>query len=129
MLVSPTQCGRATRTIRQPGANHRCSDAHMTSPAQHEPSSPAILGVILAGGLARRMGGGDKAKQLVGGRPVLDHLLERLTGQVDRVVVNANGDPARFAPLPVIPDTLPGNPGPLAGVLAGMEHGAAAGLL
>src|SRR4051794_21624364 len=59
------------------------------------------LGVILAGGLARRMGGGDKAMRVVGGRTVLDRLLERLAPQVGRVVVNANGDPARFAPLPV----------------------------
>jgi molybdopterin-guanine dinucleotide biosynthesis protein A len=82
------------------------------------------LGLILAGGLARRMGGGDKALRLVGGRTVLEHLLERLTPQVDQVIVNANGDPARFAPLPVVPDSLPDNPGPLAGVLAGMEWAA-----
>jgi molybdopterin-guanine dinucleotide biosynthesis protein A len=81
--------------------------------------------VILAGGLARRMGGGDKAMRLVGGRTVLEHLLERLTPQVDEVIVNANGDPARFAPLPVIGDTLPDQPGPLAGVLAAMEWAAA----
>jgi len=83
--------------------------------------------VILAGGLARRMGGGDKAMRLVGGRTVLQHLLARLTPQVGEVVVNANGDPARFAPVPVIADTMPGNPGPLAGVLAGMEWAAAHG--
>jgi molybdopterin-guanine dinucleotide biosynthesis protein A len=63
--------------------------------------------------------------RLVGGRTVLEHLLDRLTPQVERVIVNANGDSARFAPLTVIPDPLPGNPGPLAGVLAGMEWAAA----
>src|SRR5206468_9523478 len=86
-----------------------------------------IVGVILAGGLATRMGGGDKAMRKVGGRTVLEHVLERLTPQVGEVIVNANGDPARFAPLPVLADTLPGNPGPLAGVLAGMEWAAAHG--
>jgi len=86
---------------------------------------PATLGVILAGGLARRMGGGDKAMRVVGGRAVLDHLLDRFAPQVERVIVNANGDAERFAPLPVVADTLPGNPGPLAGVLAGMEWAAA----
>ena len=82
------------------------------------------VGVILAGGLARRLGGGDKAARLVGGRTVLEHLLDRLAPQVERVIVNANGDPARFAPLQVVPDSVPGNPGPLAGVLAAMEWAA-----
>jgi len=79
--------------------------------------------VILAGGLARRMGGGDKALRLLGGRPILDRLLDRLRPQVARVVLNANGDPARFAGygLPVIADPLPGHPGPLAGVLAALD--------
>jgi len=88
------------------------------------------LAVILAGGLARRMGGGDKAMRPVAGRPLLDHLLDRLRPQVARIILNANGDPSRFASygLPVIPDTLPDNPGPLAGILAAMEHAAAAGL-
>ena len=83
--------------------------------------------MILAGGLARRMGGGDKALRLVGGRTVLQHLLGRLIPQVGEVIVNANGDPDRFAPLPVVADTMPGNPGPLAGVLAGMDWAAAHG--
>lgn len=85
------------------------------------------VGVILAGGLARRMGGGDKALQVVGGRTVLDRLTRCMAPQVSALVLNANGDPARFAAygLPVVPDSLPGHPGPLAGVLAGMDWAAA----
>ena len=91
---------------------------------------PRPLAVILAGGLARRMGGRDKALLLLGGRPLLAHVLARITPQVRAVALNANGDPARFAarsahwhlPLnvPVLPDTFAGHPGPLAGILAGM---------
>lgn len=86
----------------------------------------ATLGLVLAGGLARRMGGGDKPLRTLGGRPMLDWALERLGPQVARVAINANGDPARLAAygLPVVPDTLDGFPGPLAGVLAGMEWAA-----
>jgi molybdopterin-guanine dinucleotide biosynthesis protein A len=82
-----------------------------------------IVGVILAGGRARRMGGGDKCLKLVGGRPILDHVIERLAPQVRTIVLNANGDPARFAAhkLPVAADVVPGFAGPLAGVLTGME--------
>ena len=89
----------------------------------------AIAGVILAGGLARRMGGGDKALLPVAGRPLLAHVVERLAPQVDELVLNANGDPSRFAPfgLPVVPDTVEGFAGPLAGVLAGMRWAAARG--
>ncbi|MCX8133443.1 MAG: molybdenum cofactor guanylyltransferase MobA [Roseococcus sp.] len=83
----------------------------------------ATQGVVLAGGLARRMGGGDKPLRLLGGRPMLDHVLARLAPQVAAVALNANGAAARFAAyaLPVWPDTLPGHPGPLAGILAAME--------
>lgn len=86
-------------------------------------------GIILAGGLARRMGGGDKAMLSLGGRPLLAHVIDRLTPQVDEVALNANGDPARFAEfnLPVIPDTVEGFVGPLGGVLAGMRWAAARG--
>ncbi|MEM6490044.1 MAG: NTP transferase domain-containing protein, partial [Pseudomonadota bacterium] len=82
-----------------------------------------IAGVILAGGLARRMGGGDKALLALAGRPLLAHVIERLAPQVDGLALNANGDPARFARfgLPVLADTVPGFAGPLAGVLAGMR--------
>ena len=85
------------------------------------------LGLVLAGGLARRMGGGDKPLRRVGGRTVLERVADALRPQVAALLLNANGDPARFAPfgLPVVPDPLPGNPGPLAGVLAGLEWAAA----
>ncbi len=87
------------------------------------------LAVVLAGGLARRMGGGDKPLRLLAGRPLLDHLLDRLRPQAARIVLNANGDPARFARygLTVIADTLPDHPGPLAGILAALEHAAGLG--
>jgi molybdopterin-guanine dinucleotide biosynthesis protein A len=80
-------------------------------------------GVILAGGLARRMGGGDKPMREIGGRSILDHVVERLAPQCDVLVLNANGDPSRFAAfgLPVVADTVAGNPGPLAGVLAALD--------
>jgi molybdopterin-guanine dinucleotide biosynthesis protein A len=85
------------------------------------------LAVVLAGGLARRMGGGDKPLRLLGGRPLLDHVLDRLRPQVAATILNANGDPARFAGygLPVVPDGLPDHPGPLAGVLAALDWAAA----
>jgi molybdopterin-guanine dinucleotide biosynthesis protein A len=85
------------------------------------------VGVILAGGLARRMGGGDKPMRRIGGRTILDHVIERLAPQCDGLVLNANGDPARFASfgLPVVVDTVEGYPGPLAGVLAALDWAAA----
>lgn len=84
------------------------------------------LGVVLAGGLARRMGGGDKPLRRLGGRPMLDHVLGRLAPQVAAVILNANGDPSRFADhgLPVVPDGLPDHPGPLAGILAALDWAA-----
>lgn len=87
------------------------------------------LGVILAGGLAARMGGGDKALLSLGAEPMLAHVIARLAPQVAEVALNANGDPARFAAfgLPVLPDTVAGHPGPLAGVLAGLDWAAAQG--
>lgn len=88
------------------------------------------LGVLLAGGLARRMGGGDKPLLRIGGRPLLELAIGRLAPQCAGLVINANGDPARFAAfgLPVVPDSVPNFAGPLAGVLAGMEAAAASGL-
>ena len=87
---------------------------------------PHTVGVLLAGGLSRRMGGGDKCLRPLGGKPVLAHIIERARPQVSALAVNANGDPARFAPfgLPVVADTIEGFAGPLAGVLAGMEWAA-----
>jgi len=90
-------------------------------------NSATTIGVVLAGGLARRMGGGDKPMRSIGGRTILDHVIGRLQPQCDGLVLNANGDPARFArfALPVIPDTVGDYPGPLAGVLAGLDWAAA----
>ncbi|NDA08210.1 MAG: molybdenum cofactor guanylyltransferase MobA [Alphaproteobacteria bacterium] len=89
-------------------------------------SVQAVLGVILAGGLGRRMGGGDKPMTDLGGRSILDHVLERARPQCNGMIINANGDPGRFQHigLPVVPDGLEGNPGPLAGVLAAMDWAA-----
>lgn len=86
-------------------------------------------GVILAGGQATRMGGGDKGRLRVGGRTLLSYVLDRLEPQVDRIALNANGDTSRFADLglPVLPDTVAGYAGPLAGVLAGLDWAAETG--
>lgn len=82
-----------------------------------------VPAVILAGGLARRMGGGDKGLRPFGSGTVLSAVLARLAPQAAPVALNANGDPARFATLglPVLPDPVPGHPGPLAGLLAAMD--------
>ena len=82
-----------------------------------------IAGIILAGGLSRRMGGGDKPLARLNGRLLIEHVADGLRPQVDLLAINANGDPDRFAPLglPVVADTVEGHPGPLAGVLAGLE--------
>ncbi len=87
------------------------------------------LGVILAGGLATRMGGGDKGLLEIGGQSLLSHVIERLSPQVDHLALNANGDPKRFADLnlPVLPDTIEGFAGPLAGVLTGLDWAAEQG--
>jgi molybdenum cofactor guanylyltransferase len=86
-----------------------------------------IVGLLLAGGQSRRMGGGDKALRLLGGMSLLERVIERLRPQVKALVLNANGDPARFAKfaLPVLPDSVPDFAGPLAGVLAGLDWTAA----
>jgi molybdopterin-guanine dinucleotide biosynthesis protein A len=86
-----------------------------------------VAGILLAGGLSTRMGGGDKPLKPLGGRPVLAHLIERLKPQAAALAISANGDPARFAAfaLPVLADTVAGHAGPLAGILAGMEWAAA----
>ena len=85
------------------------------------------LGLLLAGGLARRMGGGDKALVEMGGRPLLDYAIERARPQVKGLILNANGNAARFEQfgLPVVADVIEGFAGPLAGVLTGMEWAAA----
>ena len=87
------------------------------------------LGVILAGGQATRMGGGDKGLLPLGEDTLLDRVIDRLSPQVDAIALNANGDPARFDAfgLPVVPDSIDGFPGPLAGVLAGLDWAAEKG--
>ena len=79
-------------------------------------------GVLLAGGVASRMGGGDKSLKMLGGQPILAHVIARIQPQVVTLALNANGDAARFArwSLPVVPDVISGFPGPLAGIHAGM---------
>lgn len=87
------------------------------------------FGIILAGGLATRMGGGDKTMLPLGGTPILHRIIDRIAPQVDTLALNANGDVARFAPtgLPVLPDSIEGYAGPLAGVLAGLDWAAEQG--
>lgn len=84
------------------------------------------LGVILAGGQSTRMGGGDKGLLALGDKPILQHVIDRLSEQATPIALNANGDPARFAAygLTVIPDSIDGFAGPLAGVLAGLDWAA-----
>jgi molybdenum cofactor guanylyltransferase len=90
-------------------------------------SSHSPIGLILAGGLARRMGGGDKARITIGGKTILDRVLATMAPQCGRLIINANGDPARFADtgLPVVADSVPDFAGPLAGILAGLDWAAA----
>jgi len=90
-------------------------------------SEAAPLGLVLAGGLARRMGGGDKARIRVAGKSILERVLACLEPQCTAVILNANGDPTRFADtgLPVVADSVPGFAGPLAGILAGLDWAAA----
>ena len=90
-----------------------------STPAPHE----RIVGVILAGGQSRRMGGGDKPLGLLAGRTLLERLIERVAPQCSRLVISANGDPSRFVKftLPVISDPDGNHAGPLAGILAAMR--------
>ncbi|MGN1286432.1 MAG: molybdenum cofactor guanylyltransferase MobA [Bradyrhizobium sp.] len=86
-----------------------------------------IPGVLLAGGLARRMGGGDKPMRQIAGRTILRRVIDRLAPQCGGLIINANGDPARFAAfgLPVVADDVADYPGPLAGILAALDWTAA----
>ena len=92
-----------------------------------EPASPGaadgVAGVLLAGGRATRMGGGDKSLHSLAGRPILAHVIERVRPQVSVLLLNANGDPARFQGfgLPVEGDVIEDFAGPLAGILTGLE--------
>jgi molybdopterin-guanine dinucleotide biosynthesis protein A len=82
-----------------------------------------VVAVLLAGGLSRRMGGQDKMLRDLGGKSILSRVVARIKSQADRLLLNANGDAARFSDfgLPVAADVIEGHPGPLAGVLTGME--------
>ncbi len=88
--------------------------------------SDNTIGLILAGGLARRMGGGDKPRTSIGSVTILSRVIERMAPQCTRLILNANGDPVRFADtkLPVIADDVPDFAGPLAGILAGLDWAA-----
>ncbi len=90
----------------------------------HDRGAP---GVVLAGGLARRMGGGDKPLREIGGRTILARVVARLEPQCECLAINANGDPRRFASfgLPVVADGVKDFPGPLAGILAALDWAAA----
>jgi molybdenum cofactor guanylyltransferase len=87
----------------------------------------SVAGILLAGGLSRRMGGGDKCLRPLGATTILARIVARAAPQVDALALNANGDPARFAAygLPVVADSIPDYAGPLAGVLAGLDWAAA----
>jgi molybdopterin-guanine dinucleotide biosynthesis protein A len=99
------------------------STAAAPSPSAHPPT----LGLVLAGGLARRMGGGDKALIAIGGVAILDRVLPLLRPVCAGIILNVNGDPARLERygLPVVPDSVPGFAGPLAGIMAGLDWAAA----
>jgi molybdopterin-guanine dinucleotide biosynthesis protein A len=88
--------------------------------------APATPGILLAGGLARRMGGGDKPMRSIAGKSILERVIARLRPQCASLILNANGDPARFAPfgLAVVADSVADFPGPLAGILAGLDWAA-----
>ena len=90
------------------------------------PRETGVAGVLMAGGLSRRMGGGDKALLALGGETILARVIERVRPQVATLTLNANGDPARFEAfgLPVVADVVEGFAGPLAGVLTGLEWAA-----
>lgn len=91
--------------------------------SQPMPERDLVVGVLLAGGQARRMGGGDKCLRELQGKPLLHHIRESIAPQVGTLILNANGDPARFSSenLPVVPDVIEGYAGPLAGILTGLE--------
>ncbi|MBR1191969.1 molybdenum cofactor guanylyltransferase MobA [Bradyrhizobium sp. AUGA SZCCT0160] len=109
--------------------NRRGTSARAKTVTSEATARAALIvpAVLLAGGLARRMGGGDKPMRTIGGRTILDRVIARLQPQCDGLILNANGDPARFAAfgLPVIADGVADFPGPLAGILAALDWAAA----
>lgn len=102
----------------------------LQSPSDESPALAselgAIVGVLLAGGLARRMGGGDKPLRTLGGKSILERVIDRAKPQVHQLILNANGDASRFDGfnLPVVPDVVDGNLGPLAGILTALDWAA-----
>ena len=82
-----------------------------------------IPGIILAGGLSRRMGGGDKGLLMLGKTTIIERVIDKISPQVGSLAININGDSSRFPDykLPIIPDSIKGYLGPLSGILAGME--------
>ena len=117
----------AHRVRPEPRLLSRRNPRGTSARAKSVTNDAAIPGVLLAGGLARRMGGGDKPMRTIGGRTILDRVIARLKPQCDGLILNANGDPARFAAfgLPVIADGVADFPGPLAGILAALDWAAA----
>lgn len=114
---------------RQPsiGAKGVGTSDMASPPPTLAPTLAPTFGVLLAGGLARRMGGGDKPLKTIAGRTILERVIERLAPQCEGLILNANGDPARFAftGLAVVPDDVPDFAGPLAGILAALDWVAA----
>jgi molybdenum cofactor guanylyltransferase len=110
-----------TRTPRDTGRSR--GDSQGVRRARYAMRTSSCVGILLAGGLARRMGGGDKTLRMAGGIPLLAHAVAALRPQCEGLVLSANGDPARFAgsALPIVADDLPGFKGPLAGILAGLD--------
>lgn len=104
-------------------SGYRAAGEYWIARSSRAMTTEKAIGLVLAGGLARRMGGGDKARIRIGAATIIERVLGRLTPQCSRIVINANGDPARFADagLPVVADSVPGFAGPLAGILAGLD--------
>ena len=127
MLLARTSSGVVSLREYESGGDPAPRQAQMRvrslQQQEHRPHHSLVTGVILAGGQSRRMGGGDKGLLQIGGQPMLAHVVCRFRPQVGSLVINANGDPSRFASLglPVVPDTIGGFVGPLAGLHAGMR--------
>jgi molybdopterin-guanine dinucleotide biosynthesis protein A len=99
----------------------------MTASRNPAPAGPELAGLILAGGLSSRMGGGIKGLRLLAGKPMLAHVIARVAPQLGRLAVNANAPGCEGFGLPVLADTVAGHPGPLAGILAGLGWAEATG--
>jgi molybdopterin-guanine dinucleotide biosynthesis protein A len=111
--------------LRECGASsiHRKQGDYWIARSSRAMTIEKTLGLVLAGGLARRMGGGDKARIKIAGTTILQRVLDCIAPQCSGIIINANGDRARFADtgLPVVADSVPDFAGPLAGILAGLD--------